>query len=257
MNTQAVATSAEIQAAFRQIFAAPDEANALMEAFEVFVNTFLQLKKANEDDRKVREKEFATALKEMRAKVAALKPGTDGKTPRAGVDYPSRAQFAEIMEAMRPKTPVLGEDYFVPTKEEIVAACMQMLSPADILGMLFKAPDNVILAINDGESQIKPERIEGLEQLIKEVRTKHWPPFFAGAGAATAITNRAIVGEVVSFSGVTGTLAQTPVVGSFALYRGGVRLSETEDYTRSGVTITLNSAAVSGEVFAADYSYAV
>lgn len=98
---------------------------------------------------------------------------------------------------------------------------------------------------------------------------------FAGAGVAGTITGSSpskvtetisgggasvtsVVGEVVSFTGTGGTLAHTPTVGSVELFRGGIRqqnLAVTGDYTISGATITLITAASTGEVFLANYTY--
>lgn len=66
-----------------------------------------------------------------------------------------------------------------------------------------------------------------------------------------------VKGETVSFSGTSGTLANTPTSGSLALYRGGTRQQEGigNDYTISGAVITLAVAASAGEIFLADYSY--
>ena len=61
--------------------------------------------------------------------------------------------------------------------------------------------------------------------------------------------------ESVTFSGVTGTLAHTPLTGTLKLYRGGARQQRGVDYTLSGATITLSIASVSGETFLADYQY--
>lgn len=65
--------------------------------------------------------------------------------------------------------------------------------------------------------------------------------------------------EIVSFSGTSGTLANTPsaLAGytQVKLYRNGIRLQSGagNDYTWSGAAITLAVAAASGDVFIADY----
>lgn len=57
----------------------------------------------------------------------------------------------------------------------------------------------------------------------------------------------------VQGAGTSFTLANTPVSGTLKLYRGGARQKLTDDYTLSGVTITLLVALVGGEILIADY----
>jgi hypothetical protein len=64
-----------------------------------------------------------------------------------------------------------------------------------------------------------------------------------------------IVGEIVSGSGTSWTLAQTPVVNSAALYASGVRLTPGvgNDYTINGIAIVTVSSYSAGTV-TADYT---
>jgi hypothetical protein len=71
--------------------------------------------------------------------------------------------------------------------------------------------------------------------------------------SSSSLTN--VYSEAVSFSGATGTLAHTPSAGTLRLFRGGIRLKVTDDYTLAVATITLVQAAGAGETFLADYSY--
>ena len=66
-----------------------------------------------------------------------------------------------------------------------------------------------------------------------------------------------VVGEAVSGSGTTYTLANTPVTGSVHLFLNGVRQNAGagNDYTISGATITFGTAPLSGDVVLADYKY--
>lgn len=52
--------------------------------------------------------------------------------------------------------------------------------------------------------------------------------------------------EVVSGSGTSWTLANTPVSGSVKLYAGGIRLTPTSDYTISGTAITTTASYSTG-----------
>ncbi len=56
--------------------------------------------------------------------------------------------------------------------------------------------------------------------------------------------------------GTTFTLANTPIVGSVRLFRGGSYQSVTNsDYSISGAIITLSTTLQTGEVLVADYSH--
>jgi hypothetical protein len=64
-----------------------------------------------------------------------------------------------------------------------------------------------------------------------------------------------IVGEIVSGSGTTWTLAQTPVANSVALYASGVRINPGigNDYTINGIAITTFGSYMAGTI-TADYT---
>jgi hypothetical protein len=68
-----------------------------------------------------------------------------------------------------------------------------------------------------------------------------------------------VEGEVVTFSGTSGTLANTPNTSTgytfVKLYRNGIRQNYGggNDYTVSGTTVTLTTAAGGSDVFVADY----
>jgi hypothetical protein len=64
-----------------------------------------------------------------------------------------------------------------------------------------------------------------------------------------------VVGEVVSGSGTSFTLAQTPVVNSVALYASGIRLTPGigNDYTITGISITTVASSTAGQL-TADYT---
>lgn len=164
----------------------------MVEAFKAFAEVFLTLKADTEEQQRVLDIKVKNALQTLTDAIAranAIKV-QDGKTPKAGVDYPTKEQFTTMITGLIPKvengkTPVAGVDFFVPTAQEIVAQVQALMDSSAIFKAIFTAPDNVINAINEGESQIKPERIEGMQKLIDEVRKKHWPPFYAGAGGSS------------------------------------------------------------------------
>lgn len=67
-------------------------------------------------------------------------------------------------------------------------------------------------------------------------------------------TGTAVINEVVSGSGTTWTLANTPLTGTLALYANGQRLTPTVDYSLSGATITTVLGWDAGTLLA-DYMY--
>lgn len=73
----------------------------------------------------------------------------------------------------------------------------------------------------------------------------------------TGTASNEIWGEVPTGSGTAFTIANTPTAGTLRLYRGGIRLIEGvgEDYTLSGVNITLATSLETGEKILADYKY--
>lgn len=203
--------------------------------------------------------------------IPVAKPGPAGKTPIAGIDYLSREQGIEIIKALIPpaRLPQLGVDYVVPTTDEIVQACLQLMSgleyaPAGIFRALFDAPNNVINAINGGTSQIKAERIEGLEHLIDEVRKKNWPPFRVGtaggpAAASTSGSNVAdeLVTAVQDDGDVTIDLAQLShtYVVVLQVRRNGIPQVRGTSWTQTGGSVRVPGADAS-EFFELQYTYA-
>lgn len=79
-----------------------------------------------------------------------------------------------------------------------------------------------------------------------------WTPPTAPAGT---FTDGEIPAGLVNGSNVTFTLAQTPINSSLALYRDGVRLAPTTDYTLALTTITFNTAPATLSILQADYQY--
>lgn len=71
----------------------------------------------------------------------------------------------------------------------------------------------------------------------------------------TGTASNEVYGETPTGSGTAFTLANTPTAGTLRLYRGGIRLKETTDYTLAGANITLNTALETGEELTADYKY--
>lgn len=145
------------------------------------------------------------------------------------------------------------------------------------------SPDPLtIIELLKEQKLLKPEHIDGLKEEIASYRQQlagaHYgkdtlvrgggDSVAAGSGITITATNGVktisapsaagtrVVDEVPSGSGVTFTLAQTPLVSTLQLYRGGSRITTTNsDYTLSGATITLTVALGTGETLTADYSY--
>jgi len=74
---------------------------------------------------------------------------------------------------------------------------------------------------------------------------------FTGTGGSTV---NFVINEVVSGSGTSFTLANTPTTGTQEIYALGQRLTPTTDYTISGKNITTIATWNAGDLLA-DYQY--
>jgi hypothetical protein len=68
-----------------------------------------------------------------------------------------------------------------------------------------------------------------------------------------ALVRNEVPSGTINGSNVTFTLATTPTSGSLRLYKNGVRLKITDDYTLTGLTITMVAAPATGASLLADY----
>ena len=77
----------------------------------------------------------------------------------------------------------------------------------------------------------------------------NWAPLVSGGTPVS--------GEEQTATGTSITLPQTPISGTFRLYKNGIRMKEGAGYgfTRSGTAVTLTTSAVAGDWFCADYEY--
>lgn len=173
----------------------------IVKAFEAFMQAFLTLKADNDEQMRT----LALKVKNAIDLIHKLTP-SDGKTPIAGIDFPSRSQVATMIAEMIPavsngKTPILGEDYIVPSADDIAASMAEKyVNAAEIFKVIFALPDNVITAINSGESQISIDRIQGLQELFNEVRVKNWKPFYVGTGQMIESPSPITVGGAGGFA---------------------------------------------------------
>lgn len=150
-------------------------------------------------------------------------------------------------------------------------------------------PDEVVTKVNGATVKINPEQIKGLKQAMQEIdRYGTNPMGYASGGAnqttmlangtrisdyftelnfSTGLTasysngrititsaggNTFIDNEVVSGSGTSFTLANTPIAGTVHVFGLGQRLKLTTDYSISSTTITTVGTFNSGEIIA-DY----
>lgn len=114
------------------------------------------------------------------------------------------------------------------------------------------------LELLQGDNRLDKSAIKGLQEEFErlgKIRAGRVLGGYTDNHVKYALGRIEAVEEEVSFSGTTGTLSNLPVVDSVKLYRGGVRMQEGsgKDYTVSGKTITLATAAISGEIFVCDY----
>ncbi len=224
-------------------------------------------------------------------KVGPVGPkGDRGSNGQKG-DMPSTQDIISIVEKYIPKvkdgkdgrdgeTPIKGVHYF--TKREIEQI-------AKIASTMVRSPKNGKDAEIDGEKllhlftnlpegkKLSTKHIDGLEQTLNAFKNQLGRGYLHGGGdtvgagsgvtitivngtkiiSATGSSGTSVIGEVVSFSGTSGTLANTPQAGTLRLFRGGSRQQSGagNDYTLAVATITLAQAALTGEIFLADYTY--
>lgn len=76
----------------------------------------------------------------------------------------------------------------------------------------------------------------------------------SGSTLGFTFTNEVPVG-LIDNSNDTFTLSQTPISGSFVLYKNGLRLRPTTDYSLAGSTITMVVPPNFGETLDSDYAY--
>jgi hypothetical protein len=78
-----------------------------------------------------------------------------------------------------------------------------------------------------------------------------------GPGGSTAAVNTLVIGEIptglVNGTNLVYTISQTPLNGSVEVFLNGLRQTVTNDYTISGVTITMILAPVSPDTIITNY----
>ena len=144
----------------------------------------------------------------------------------------------------------------MPLMSHIMEECMKMM-PEPVEPDTADDIRNKLEVLPDGE-KLKIDAIENLGKELNAIRNMRARAFGGGTstiGVQAALGRIQVIEEEVSFSGTTGTLSETPASGTLKLFRGGVRIQEGtgNDYTISDSTITLDVAAVDGEVFLADF----
>jgi len=146
----------------------------------------------------------------------------------------------------RGKDGVDGKD---ANEESIVERIMELMRkeyPSDEMAFM----DRLIERIKK-EKLIDVSNIRNAESFIYG-GTKYKISELMHGGSSSLGTQ--IYGEMVSGSGTSWTLAQTPNSGTLRLYANGQRLALTTDYTISAATITTVLSWVAGTLLA-DYSY--
>lgn len=212
--------------------------------------------------------------------------GESGPMPVAGIDFPipengkdgvspdKNEIVKEVLKNIRqPKdgeTPIVDEEKIVKKvlakipKIEVPKA--QKVDPQDIIDKVFELLDN-------GKKKLSTKHIgdftNGLEQTIAPIRSL--AAGFRGGGdtveagtgvSITVVNGKKVISsgstitfiddEVVSGSGTSWTLANTPVVGSVKLFALGQKLVLTTDYSITGTAITTVSSWDAGSLVA-DY----
>lgn len=190
--------------------------------------------------------EYVTAM----IKIPEVKSGKNGKTPKRGVDYFTEDDEQRIIKKVHDKikdTKVDDQDY------------------SSFVEKIRKLPD---------DKKLKTGDISGLEQTMQAFRHQLANGYLHGGGLSTVSHDVSLTGdgtpnnplsvvgssanlidnEIVSGSGKSFTLANTPVLGSEHIYAEGARLypGVGNDYTISGKNITTANSWTTGTILA-DY----
>ena len=169
--------------------------------------------------------------------------GKDGYTPVRGVDYWTRQDMEELVAAVVGKLPKQSN------KKEVV----KPISYKDITD----APDvsdlpKLVDFLKKGGFRGGGDTVSAGTG-ISITRANGLTTISAPSAPGTAVYAENLSSQL---PGSTLTLAHTPVAGTVRLYRGGARqIASGTDYTISGVTITLVTGAVVGEIIICDYNY--
>ena len=145
----------------------------------------------------------------------------------------------------------------MPLMSHIMEECMKMM-PEPVEPDTADDIRNKLEVLPDGE-KLKIDAIENLRKELDAIRNMRARAFGGGGtstiGVQAALGRIQVIEEEITFSGTTGALSELPASGTVKLFRGGVRMQEGtgKDYTISGATITLATAAIEGEVFVADF----
>ena len=109
-------------------------------------------------------------------------------------------------------------------------------------------------SVKDQFKEFRISSSKNLENRLNALQDAVMRNYGGHGGKSGGSTNNFVYNEVVSGSGTSFTLANTPIAGSVALYGQGQRLFLTIDYTISGANIMTVNSWLAGEILA-DYQY--
>ncbi len=76
-----------------------------------------------------------------------------------------------------------------------------------------------------------------------------------GGGSSPLFVDNEVPSGSVNGSNNNFTVAHTPITGSVKVYRNGLRMKPTVDYTITGATISFLETPLTGDLLLADYRY--
>lgn len=112
------------------------------------------------------------------------------------------------------------------------------------------------LEILNGDERLNISAIDGLQELLDELKNKETKVVGGGGFNYGAMDIHIVDDETPTNTGddLNFTLGHAPnPISSLKVYRNGQRLRITEDYTFTGITITLLIALTAGEILLCDY----
>jgi hypothetical protein len=185
--------------------------------------------------------------------------GQDGEQGEKG-DEPSEEKLVSLIKPLIPKVRN-GQDGKDADEEKILKKLLKEIPKGQTM-------DDIILSLKN--AKLSSDMIDGLlteKDFEKHLKKGKYATHrdlqrlqevvmlnYGGHGGSGKSSVNAVFNEVVSGSGTSFTLANTPTSGTVIVFGLGQRLTPTTDYTISGANITTISSWNAGEIIS-DYQY--
>lgn len=170
---------------------------------------------------------------------------------------PSKESVVKRCMAMLPTKEEIAKKVIVPEPEKIDEQKIVDKVEADLPSLGDKIRDG--LELLSGESRLRIEAINGLEEILEELKKQKLGGGRVGGGFNYMAMDIHIVDDQTPTGTIDGvnttfTIGNAPnPIASLKVYINGMRMNLTEDYTFSANTITFLVAPVAGDKIKVDY----